>query len=105
MRTWIACAALCLPIASHAGDVQTVETLGWDYDAVEIRTEKVAEGLYVLFGLGGNVAVSVGEQGVLIVDDMFPELHPKLLKAIEAVGIKILSQRAITPLKTAFPRV
>lgn len=86
MRTWIACAALWLPIASHAGDVQTVETLGWDYDAVEIRTEKVAEGLYVLFGLGGNVAVSVGDQGVLIVDDMFPELHPKLVAAIAAVG-------------------
>jgi hypothetical protein len=31
--------------------------------AAEIRTEKVSDNLYVLFGLGGNIAVSVGPQG------------------------------------------
>ena len=33
---------------------------GWDVNAAEIRAEKVAEGLHVLFGLGGNIAVSMG---------------------------------------------
>ena len=88
MRISIALAALCFAAVSHAADEQSVETLGWDYAGVEIRTEKVADGLYVLFGLGGNIAVSVGDQGVLIVDDMFPELHPKIVAAIEAVGGK-----------------
>lgn len=88
MHRWIVLVGALAAGVATAGEVRTIESLGWDYDAVEIRTEKVADGLYVLFGLGGNVAVSVGEQGVLIVDDMFPELHPKILKAIEAVGGK-----------------
>ena len=58
----------------------------WDLNAAEITTEKVDDGLYVLFGPGGNVAVSIGEQGVLVVDDMFPEVIPKVHKAIEELG-------------------
>ncbi len=54
--------------------------------AAEIRTEKVGDNLYVLFGLGGNIAVSVGEQGVLAVDTQFPELVPRYLAAIREVG-------------------
>jgi glyoxylase-like metal-dependent hydrolase (beta-lactamase superfamily II) len=52
----------------------------------EIRTEKVGDNLYVLFGLGGNIAVSVGAQGTLIVDAEFPELVPRYLAAIREVG-------------------
>ena len=36
----------------------------------------------MLFGLGGNIAVSVGAQGTLIVDAEFPELVPRYLAAI-----------------------
>ena len=59
---------------------------GWDVETAEIRTEKVAEGLYVLFGLGGNIAVSVGDDGVLIVDDQLPELAGKIKAAIAELG-------------------
>lgn len=52
----------------------------------EIRAEKVAENLYVLFGLGGNIAVSIGAQGVLIVDTQFPEMVPKYRAAIASLG-------------------
>ena len=54
--------------------------------AAEIRTEKVGDHLYVLFGLGGNIAVSVGAQGVLAVDTQFPELVPRYLAAIRELG-------------------
>lgn len=54
--------------------------------AVEIRTERVADGLYVLFGFGGNIAVSLGDQGVLMVDSQMPELVPKIRAAIQEVG-------------------
>ncbi|MCY4012100.1 MAG: MBL fold metallo-hydrolase [Gammaproteobacteria bacterium] len=65
---------------------QLLAMFNWDFDAVEITTEQVGEGLYVLFGAGGNIAVSVGEEGVLIVDDMFPELIPKIEAAIREIG-------------------
>jgi cyclase len=54
--------------------------------AAEIRTEKVGDDLYVLFGLGGNIAVSVGTDGVLAVDTQFPELVPRYLAAIRELG-------------------
>lgn len=65
---------------------QLLEQFNWDLDAVEITTEQVGENLYVLFGAGGNIAVSVGEQGVLVVDDMFPEVIPKVEAAIREIG-------------------
>ncbi len=73
---------------------------GWDLATAEIRTEKVADGLYVLFGIGGNIAVSIGEQGVLIVDDQFPELMPKIEAAIAKVGGKASTSRS-TPTGTS----
>jgi glyoxylase-like metal-dependent hydrolase (beta-lactamase superfamily II) len=52
----------------------------------EIRTEEIGDGLYVLFGLGGNIGASIGEQGVLIVDTQFPELVPKYRAALAELG-------------------
>src|SRR6187200_3184126 len=52
----------------------------------EIRTQTVGDNLYVLFGLGGNIAVSVGRDGTLAVDTEFPELVPRYLAAIREVG-------------------
>jgi glyoxylase-like metal-dependent hydrolase (beta-lactamase superfamily II) len=59
---------------------------GWDLNATEIKTEKLTDNLYVLFGAGGNIAASVGEDGVFIVDNQFPQLMPKIEAAIRKVG-------------------
>ena len=63
-----------------------LEGFGWDVATAEIRTETIAEGLYVLFGLGGNIAVSVGKDGILIVDDQLPELADRIKAAISELG-------------------
>ena len=65
---------------------QLMKTFGWDFDKAEIKTEKIADGFYVLFGLGGNIGVSVGEDGTLIVDDQSPLLMPKIKAALKAIG-------------------
>jgi cyclase len=59
---------------------------GWSLATAEITTQKITEGLYVLFGIGGNIGVSVGDDGVLIIDDQFPALIPKINNAISVVG-------------------
>jgi glyoxylase-like metal-dependent hydrolase (beta-lactamase superfamily II) len=51
-----------------------------------IRAEKIADDFYVLFGVGGNIALSLGEQGVLIVDDQFPQMVPKYKATIAELG-------------------
>ena len=63
-----------------------LEVFAWDPKTAEITSEKVADGLYVLFGLGGNIAVSIGSDGVLIVDDQIPELADKIQSAIKGLG-------------------
>lgn len=58
---------------------------GWDYSA-PVTTQVLEEGFYVLFGVGGNVLVSSGEDGVVIVDDQFPGMWPALGKAMGEQG-------------------
>lgn len=89
-KTMFAGALVWLTVSSVAGDAMSLDELlerfGWDFETVEVTTEQVGDGLHVLFGLGGNVAVSIGPDGVLIVDDQFPEMVPKIRAAIEALG-------------------
>ena len=65
---------------------ELLDAFGLDLDEIEVRTETVAPGIHVLFGGGGNVVVSVGEQGVLMVDSQFPQMVPKLVEAISELG-------------------
>ncbi len=59
-----------------------------DWSKVEIKTEKVSGNIYVLFGQGGNIGVSVGEDGVYIIDDQFAPLTEKIKAAIAALSDK-----------------
>ena len=63
-----------------------LSAFGWDMATAEVTSQKIADDFYVLFGVGGNVAVSLGENGVLIVDDQFPQMMPKLESAIASLG-------------------
>ncbi len=56
-----------------------------DIDKLEIKTEKAGEGVYVLFGAGGNIGVCVGEDSALLVDSQFAELNEKVTAAIAAI--------------------
>ncbi len=57
-------------------------------DEVEIRVTHVAGSVHMLEGRGGNVGVSAGDDGVLIVDDQFAPLAPKIASALGRLGSK-----------------
>jgi cyclase len=63
-----------------------MQAFGWDVAGTDITPQRITDDFYVLFGVGGNVAVSLGKNGVLIVDDQFPGMIPKLEKAISQLG-------------------
>lgn len=65
---------------------QLMKAFGWSIEDTKISSQKLADGLHVLFGLGGNIMLSTGQQGTLLVDDQFPELVPKIRKAIAGLG-------------------
>jgi glyoxylase-like metal-dependent hydrolase (beta-lactamase superfamily II) len=56
-----------------------------DFSKVEVKAEKVAEGVYMLTGSGGNIGLSVGGSGTFVIDDQFAPLSDKILAAIRAI--------------------
>jgi glyoxylase-like metal-dependent hydrolase (beta-lactamase superfamily II) len=59
-----------------------------DLSKVEIKTTKVTDSVYMLQGAGGNIGVSVGDDGVVVIDDQFAPLTPKIQAAIAAITKK-----------------
>jgi cyclase len=57
-----------------------------DFSKVEIKAEKVAGNVYVLQGAGGNIGVSVGSDGILIVDDQYAPLADKIKAALKTLS-------------------
>ena len=47
---------------------------------------RAGEGVYMLTGLGGNIGVSVGADGVILVDDQFAPLTDKVRAAVAAIS-------------------
>lgn len=57
-----------------------------DWGAVEIKTHHVAGNVYYLEGRGGNIGLSVGEDGVVMIDDQFAPLTEKIVAAIREIS-------------------
>ena len=77
LLTGVMCAAaLAMVPTAHAQD----------WEAVEITTRQVAPGVYMLMGRGGNLGVSVGDDGVFLIDDQYAPLTDKIVAAIRAIS-------------------
>ncbi|MCL1038678.1 MBL fold metallo-hydrolase [Shewanella submarina] len=65
------------------------ETLAHGHDRfakVEIVAQELKPGIYMLTGSGGNIGVSAGEDGVLIIDDQFAPLAEKIQAALNKLA-------------------
>ncbi|MXX60955.1 MAG: MBL fold metallo-hydrolase [Holophagales bacterium] len=57
-----------------------------DFSAVEVTAEHVSGAVHMLTGAGGNIGVSAGEDGILIVDDQFAPLADKIRAALAGIS-------------------
>jgi len=59
-----------------------------DFAAIEVQTVKIADGVYVLMGgaAQGNILVSAGSDGMLLVDSMYGPMHQKIVDALSKIG-------------------
>lgn len=74
-------AALCLTMmlsGVHAADDQFAD--------VAVKAIPVGGSVYMLTGAGGNVAVSIGKDGTLLVDNQFPAMAQRIQSAITEIG-------------------
>lgn len=69
-------------IALAATALFALPALGQNARSVEIRTEMAAEGVYVLYGQGGNIGVCIGDDGTFMIDDQYAPLTGKITEAV-----------------------
>ena len=55
------------------------------FDDVQIKTVKVSDNIYMLVGSGGNIGLSIGEDGAFMIDDQFAPLTDKILAAVRTL--------------------
>ena len=61
-----------------------------DWSKVQMKATKVAGNVYMLEGAGGNIGVSVGDDGILIVDDQYAPVAHKIRAALKDIADKKL---------------
>ncbi len=59
-----------------------------NFDTVKVVTTKLADGVYMLVGAGGNIGLSVGADAAFLIDDQYAPLTPKIKAAVAAVTDK-----------------
>jgi cyclase len=79
MKRTLIIAALLVALTNFAPAQQ-------DFSKVEIKAIHVAKNIYMLQGAGGNIGVSVGPDGILIVDDQFAPLADKISAALKELN-------------------
>ena len=61
-----------------------------DFSKVQMKVTKVSGNVYMLEGAGGNIGASVGEDGIVIVDDQYAPLADKIREALKGITEKPL---------------
>jgi glyoxylase-like metal-dependent hydrolase (beta-lactamase superfamily II) len=72
------CTSVNFAHGKHENENQTQE--------ITVKTVKITDKIYMLQGRGGNVGVSVGSDGILIVDDDYAQVAPKIAEALKSLG-------------------
>jgi hypothetical protein len=84
IRIWMVFALVSASLVFGLAAVAQQET---DWSKVQIKVTKVSGNIYMLEGQGGNIAASVGEDGIVIVDDQFAPLAEKIQTALKELKI------------------
>lgn len=82
-----------------------------NFDKAEIKAEQLSPTTYVLYGVGGNIGLSVGDDSVFVIDDQFAPLTEKINAAIRTLtgiatipaAMKFLPFMYPTRIPTAIP--
>ena len=87
VRMTIPSRSLQLPaVVAAAALLAAPATAQQDLSAVEVTAQHVAGPVHMLTGAGGNIGVSAGDDGILIIDDQFAPLADKIRAAIAGIS-------------------
>src|SRR6266581_6663358 len=80
--------SICIGAQQIRTPRQTPLPLNPDFSKLEVQTLPVQGKIYLLGGAGGNIAVQVGDEGVLLVDTGFEKMSDKVLAAVRKLSTK-----------------
>ena len=63
-----------------------VKRFGGNLETDQVTNETLAEGIHVMRATGGAVMATIGEDGVLLIDDQYPETAERIQAAIHDLG-------------------
>ncbi len=71
---------LLLALVGHSAQAQDTE------EEIIITSTHVAGNIYMLQGYGGNIGASIGEDGIVLIDDQFAKVAEKITTALDSLG-------------------
>jgi len=77
-------AALCVSATASARPAEKMDLPDWSKTPVEDRD--LGHGVHMLESFGGNIGVLAGDQGILLIDAEWPQLHDKVLAAVSHIS-------------------
>ena len=57
-----------------------------DWNTTPVKDVNLGHGVHMLESFGGNIGVLAGDEGVLLIDAEWPQLHDKVAKAVDAIS-------------------
>jgi cyclase len=89
-RLAVACSSLLLAygcLLSAPAGARPSEKMGLpDWSKTPVEDRDLGHGVHMLESFGGNIGVLAGDQGVLLIDAEWPQLHDKVLAAVAHVS-------------------
>ena len=76
--------ALFISASASARPAEKMDLPDWSRTPVEDRD--LGHGVHMLESFGGNIGVLAGDQGVLLIDAEWPQLHDKVLAAVSHIS-------------------
>ncbi|HKI06721.1 MAG TPA: MBL fold metallo-hydrolase [Thermoanaerobaculia bacterium] len=78
--------ATCIQLAAGLALMAVPALAQQDFSKVEMKVVPVSGNIYMLEGAGGNIGVSAGPDGILIVDDQYAPLAEKIKTALKGIN-------------------
>ncbi|WP_017932123.1 MBL fold metallo-hydrolase [Robiginitomaculum antarcticum] len=74
------------PAMAHGPESDSEKTVEEAAPEYSIETTDLGGGIYMLVGRGGNIGVSFGEDGLIMIDDQYDYMSPAIKTALSAIS-------------------
>jgi cyclase len=87
LNLWVSALAGALILSCVTANARPSEKMDLpDWNRTPVEDRDLGHGVHMLESFGGNIGVLAGDQGVLLIDAEWPQLHAKVLAAVSHIS-------------------